>query len=320
MHVVPDELQDCDAVIQLVLDVCRAEGIKELWFTGDQHHNHDLVRLSVLHWWLTTFQALKDQGIDSVCLVGNHDQSAPGSDVHAMMAYQGLQHVKVIDRPTIHRNVLMVPYMHDEDKFQQACKDGYSDGAQYTVFCHQTFDGSTYENGFLASDGFDPNLLPQELLISGHIHTGQEYGKVWYVGAPRWRSIHDANTEKSIWVLEFEDGKLVGRKPYSTGTVCRQIRHVEDTPDQPVQLPLDGRHQWCIDIKGPPDWCQQRKTELGAAGARVRTFPTQVSSVGRVRESEGIGCAFRSYLGVFQPKYGTPTEVLIKMAKERLNV
>lgn len=332
MHVVPDETQDCNAVIQLILDVCRTEGIQEVWFSGDQHHNHDLVRLSVLHWWLTAFRALKDQGINSVCLVGNHDQAAPGSNIHAMLAYQGLSYVKVIDRPTVHRNVLMIPYMHDEAEFQRVCaefgaidedgysEDGYSKIHAPTVFCHQTFDGSTYENGFLASDGFNPNLPPQELLISGHIHTGQEFGKVWYVGAPRWRSLSDANVERSIWVLEFESGKLVKRTPYSTGTVCRQIRHVEDTPDRPVQLPLDGRHQWRIDIKGPPDWCQQRKTELRAAGARVRTFPTQVSSTGRVRESEGVERAFQSYLGVFQSKHGTPTEVLAAMAKERLNV
>lgn len=317
MHVVPEETGDCGAVIELIKKVARAEEIQEVWFSGDQHHNHDLVRLSVMHWWRVAFKSLKSEGINSYCLVGNHDQSAPGSNIHAMMAYEGLPGVKIIDTPTVRHGVLMIPYVHEEKEFQDVC---LKHAHVPTALCHQTFDGSTYENGFLASDGFNPNLPPQELLISGHIHTGQEFGKVWYVGAPRWRSLSDANVERSIWVLEFSGGKLVNRTPYSTGDVCRQIRHLEDTVDRPVQLPLEAKHQWRIDVKGSPEWCQQRKKELSAAGARVRIFPDQVSVAGKVRESEGIDKAFSSYLGLFQPKFGTSRETLEQMAKERLHV
>lgn len=328
MHVTPEELDDCNRVIELAIDVCYKENLKEVWFTGDQHHTHSILRLEVLHWWKTAFKALYNAGLKAVLLVGNHDQSAPGSHINAMMAYEGTQGVKIIDRPQMHGGVLMVPYIHEQADFTKAVKDYLQGGAvadfdippPRTILCHQTFDGSTYENGFLASDGFDPNLLPVELVISGHIHTGQEFGKVWYVGAPRWRSLSDANTDRAVWVLEFENGRLQNRKPYSTGEVCRQIRHVDDTPDNPVPLPLDLRHQWRIDIKGPADWCQARKKELHAAGARVRTFPTQTSLKGRVRESEGIDKAFRTFVGAYQSKHGTARETLEVMAKERLSV
>lgn len=329
MHVVPEELEDCSKLVTYVKQVCETEEIREVWFSGDQHHTHNVIRLEVLHWWRAAFKALRDAGIKVVCLVGNHDQSSPGSTMHAMMAYDTLPGVKIVDQPTVVHNVLLLPYYHEQKEFVEACRQhgpvvsAYSPdeiGGCPTVFCHQTFDGSTYENGFLASDGFDPNLITQELVISGHIHTGQEFGKVWYVGAPRWRSLSDANVERAVWVLEFEDGRLINRKPYSTGDVCRQIKHVEDTPDHPVQLPLDARHQWRIDIKGSVDWCQARKLELGAAGARVRSFPDQVSTAGRVRESEGIDKAFRSFLDSFQSKFGTDRTTLENMAKERLNV
>lgn len=318
MHVVADELMDCNAVINLILDVCRVEEIKEVWFTGDQFHNHDLVQVAVLHWWLTAFKALRDQGINSVCLVGNHDQSSPGSITHAMMAFTGLSYVKVIDKPMIHRGVLMVPYVNDEQAFVEACK---VNSRAATVFCHQTFDGSIYENGFLASDGFQISAIPQELVISGHIHTGQEFSKVWYIGAPRWRRLDDANVERAIWALKFNDaGQLVDRRPFSTGEVCRQIKHVTDTPETPIQTPLDLRHQWRVDVKGPADWCQKRKTELHLAGARVRTFPEQISALGCIKESDGIAAAFGKYLDLYQPRHGTNREDLMTMVRERVGL
>lgn len=335
LHAVPDELEDCKKVVDLILTICRSQDITEVWWTGDQHHTHAVIRVEVMHWFKVVFKALKAQGINSVCLVGNHDQANPGSAVHSMMAYSNDPGVAIIDAPKLHRGVLMVPYMHTEKEFVEAVDGFTKNGVREerfeeepptgktfppTLFCHQTFDGSTYENGFLASDGFDPNLVPQELIISGHIHTGQEFGKVWYVGAPRWRTLSDANVERSLWVLEFQEGKLINRTPYSTGASCRQIKHLTDSPDSPVVLPLDPQHQWRIDIKGPADWCQSRKLALKAAGARIRTFPDQVSTTGQVRESEGIDKAFKHFLGAFQAKHGTSTEVLATMAKERLGV
>lgn len=311
MHVVPEELEDCSKLLEHVLEVAKAEDLHEVWFSGDQHHTHAVVRLEVMHWWKNAFTALRKAGLEVTCLVGNHDQLSPGSPIHAMMAYDG---VNVVDRPQGRDGILMLPYFHTQEEFLAAAN---VPGTK-TLVCHQTFDGSTYENGFLASDGFDPNLLQQELVISGHIHTGQEFGKVWYVGAPRWRTLSDANVERAVWALEFQDGALVSRKPYSTGEVCRQIRFLEDSPKKPVQLPLDLRHQWRVDVKGPADWCQKRKLELAAAGARVRVFPTQVSQLGRVRESEGIEQAFRSFMGAYTAKHGTPGTVLEAMVKEYL--
>lgn len=334
LHAVPDELDDCNKLLQHILTICRTEEITEVWWTGDQTHTHAVLRLEVLHWLKVATKALKNEGINSVFLVGNHDQASPGQPIHSMMALEYNPGVKVIDTPTVHRGVLFVPYMHDEKEFVEACNkftqreysaydsghgNGYWIGPK-TLFCHQTFSGATYENGFYANDGFDPNLVPQELVISGHIHTGQEFGKVWYVGAPRWRSLSDANVERAVWVLEFEaDGQLIDRRPYSTGSVCRQIKHLDDTPDAPVRLPLDPAHQWRIDIKGPVEWCQARKTQLKAAGARIRTFPDQVKTA-RVRESEGVEKAFRTFLGAYQAKHGTSRETLEAMAKERLSV
>jgi hypothetical protein len=319
MHVVPEELGDCSAVLALILETCLSEGVSEVIFLGDQHHTHSIVNVEVMHWWRVAFHALRAEGIKSTCLVGNHDQVSPGSNVHALLAYKDLPHVQVIDAPLLRQGILFIPYVHDEAEFQSICEkhQDHHRGAN-TVICHATFNGANYENGFLASDGFNPGIIPQELVISGHIHSPQEFSKVWYPGAPRWRTLADANVDRSVWLVEFDErGRLKSRTPFDTGTVCRQIRHLVDSPSDPVSLPLDTRHSWRIDIRGPADWCQARKVELSAAGARVRTFPDQVQVLGRVRESDGIDQAFAKYVGLFKAPNGTAAEALTAMAKER---
>lgn len=317
VHAVESELADCSALTDYILKVALEKEVDYVLFEGDQYHNHSLVHLEVMRFWKSTFKMLRDNGLKVLALVGNHDMTGrEGSSANAMMAHT--EHVKVIEKPTVVDNVLLLPYFSDHAAFVQACVD-HSDWCP-TVVCHQTFQGSTYENGFYASDGIEPNLVPQENIISGHIHTPQTFGKVFYTGAPRWRTLSDANVERAIWVIEYSGGSVVSTTPYSTGEVCRQIRHLVDTPESPIPSSLDPKHQYRVDIRGPAEYVEARKKELAGPGIRIRTFPTQTSSLNQVRESEGVEKAFAGYLAKFEGKFGTPRETLESLAKERLGV
>ena len=319
MHVVPDEIKDSEAVLNLVLETAKERGIENVWFTGDQHHTHSVIRVEVMNWWRQAFAKLSEAKIGSTALVGNHDQHNPGSPVHAMMAYSDMDDVYIVDKPEHFGNgVLMVPYVHTEQEFIDACNEfrGYTK----TVFCHQTFNGAKYENGFYAKDGFEASKIPQVNVISGHIHSGMEFDKVWYVGSPRWRTLGDANQERFIWVVEFsEDGDILSREGISTGGVCKRFYHMVDTPDNLVDISVIQKpHRYQVDVKGPADFCHARKAALKAAGARVRTFPEHVSTKS-VKESDGIDVAFGKFLDVFVARNGTDSNVLRQMAKERLS-
>ena len=318
MHVVPDELKDADAVLSLILKTAKEQGASQVWFTGDQHHTHSVIRVEVMNWWRQAFATLASHELTSVALVGNHDQHNPGSPVHAMQAYKDMSKVYVVDHPQlIEPNVLAVPYVHTEKEFVEACNE-YKQAK--TVFCHQTFDGARFENGFYAPDGFDAKKAPQDHIISGHIHSQMEFDSVWYVGSPRWRTLGDANQERHIWLVEFsEDGSVISRTGIYTGDVCRRFHHMTDTPDNQVDVAIiEKPHRWHVDIKGPADFCHARKAVLKAAGARVRTFPEHVSTRD-VKESDGIDVAFGKFLDVFVAKNGTDSSVLKKMAQDRLN-
>lgn len=313
VHPEPQSLDDCSKLIQFVLDTAYVTAPDLVLFEGDQHHNHAVMHLEVLAFWKNAFMAFKKAGLHVAALVGNHDMTGlEGSRAHAMMAYQG--DVKVVDKPTVQDGILFLPYYSDPQAFVADCQE-HKDC--HTVVCHQTFQGSTYENGFYAKDGIDPNLIPQERIVSGHIHTPQAFGKVFYTGAPRWRILTDANVERAIWLMEYKDGHLLKQTAFSTGDCCKRIWHLTDTPETPANI-SNGKDQWRIDIKGPQDYVERRKKELAAPGVKIRTMPTQRSEMMQVRESEGVAVAFEKFTKRYQPKFGTAPEILAKMVSERL--
>lgn len=266
--------------------------------------------------WRWFFLEAKRRGIRVIALVGNHDQPGDGRfDGHAMMAHEHLCTV-VWKEVLVEDGVVFVPWTNDKEAFVYACN---SQPATGMVVCHQSFVGSRFENGYYDPAGIDPNLIVQRGIISGHIHTPQEFGKVWHIGAPRWRIATDANVERAIWLVTHnKDGSISEKNPIDTGSICRQVRYLIDTPSDPVQITLDPRHDWRVDIKGPLEWCKAREGLYGP-GVRVRTFP-ESTHVPQVRESEGIDQALVKYVEAFTPPNGTERTLLRQMVKERLHV
>lgn len=316
VHATPEELEDCQRLVDEVVRVAEDKAlVRTVVFMGDLYNTHNVVRVEVLAFWRRAFERMAKAGLDVYALVGNHDYAGEGLAEHALMAHA--DQIEVVEEPMeLFPGVLMLPYVSGQDAFERLC----SDNASTTVLCHQTFEGSKYENGFFAPDGMDPNLIPQKFVISGHIHTPQAFDKVTYIGAPRWRTLSDADVPRSIVLVEFdEQGNVASRQDYSTGSVCRQICYRLDTPEAPIEGGLAAGVDWRVDIKGPADWIERRKKELAGPGVRIRTFST-TKAAPKLRESQGIGTAFASYLKSHTAKYGTPTGVLEAFAKERLGV
>lgn len=310
-HVTVDELPDCQNLLGLIEQTATAHEVDAIVFLGDQYHSHAIVHLDVMEFWHRAFDILT-KDCEVICLVGNHDR--PGgeeSTAHAMLAHRNVY--AVADQPLYKYGINFVPWCRTEKEFLE--KAERNPGG--TLVCHQTFQGAYFENGFYAPEGFNSNLI-KKAVISGHIHSPQSFGNVWYPGAPRWRTLSDANTDRAIWVVEHDkDGNIISKTPIDTGNHCRQIRHAADTPENQVSLPLDPKHDWRIDIEGPADYISQRKSALSGPGVRIRTFETQ-SQAPKVKESEGIGKAFESYIDNFVPRNGTDPGILRVMVSERI--
>jgi len=321
-HAEPSDLDDCRRLADLIVKVA-SENQATVLFMGDQYHTHAIIHAEVQYFWLQLYGRLAEAKVPSISLIGNHDK--PGSahsKASSMLAHNHQTQVVFqpfkmytngIDNPTM----LFVSYMDDPEEFVKLCKEYPT---VHTIFCHQTFNGVAYDNGFYDKHGPDPNLIPQVQIISGHIHAPQEFSKVWYVGAPRWRTLSDANTERAIWLVDFnKNGSIAKRTKFDTGSVCRKINCFEDREVGGAVPPtyLDPKHEWRVDIYGSQTYVDSRSSIYRGMGCRVRTFVDQLDQP-KVKESEGVAVAFEKWVDEYEPVYGTDKGVLRELLQERV--
>jgi DNA repair exonuclease SbcCD nuclease subunit len=313
-HATTDSLAEMNRLVDYIIEEAKKHKVDAVVFLGDQYHNHSIIQLSVLNFWDSAFKRMKVAGLRIIALVGNHDKSGTaGERASSMMLHQ---EVELVDEPKTISGILFVPYIHDPDEFIKVCNEHPTP----MVVCHQTFQGAMFENGFKVPDGVEPDALPQEQILSGHIHMPQISGKVHYPGAPRWRSVSDANVERHLWVVDHTQNGLIGNiTKLPTAGVCKPIWCLKDTPEAPATIP-DGEATIVVDIHGPETYVDGRKLELEQKypGIRLRTFAETAKSV-RVKESDGLPVALQKFVGGYEAKNGTPPEVLWRLAQERIS-
>lgn len=160
---------------------------------GDTFDTHAVVRSEIL----AEFKKHKEHVV-SICpytyVLGNHDFYKPDSSkYHALQTLKGDPNFNVIDDTTIKDEITYVPYIHNYREFPRIS----------TPICvaHQTFIGCDY--GYYRPDvGVDADKVEAEIIISGHIHKRQMFGKVIYPGTPFAQSISDINQSKGVMLFD----------------------------------------------------------------------------------------------------------------------
>lgn len=291
-------------------------------FLGDLFHFHNTLSSRVMNLWLGAIKELRNflSWDDLIILKGNHDLSDPHDDnsPNSVAVFASFANV-VTDYYKDNHDFLYLPYYASKEKFLKLCNNHKT---KFLV-CHQSFDGSQYENGFYAKDGVEPSLIPQEYVITGHIHLHQRVNKVFYTGSPRWRTISDANEKKYIWLSTFLDNKIQHRG-FSTSSVCRPIKsinidnlNIENFLNTPYLLDNSLLY---INLYGEKDFLIKYKSVVLAKvpQARIRIFEKQNNNI-QVKESDGLGNALLNYINNSKTEYNTDKKILIKLAKERIS-
>lgn len=324
-HLTPAELTDCEALLDLVEETSDSHPGAAITFLGDAHNNHDVVTTRCIEFWRRRLTRLGAR-TKVFMMRGNHDQVTPAEPFpHALLAYIDIPGVRVIsEAQQIAPGVVAAPYYYDPAVFiketeavRQNC---------LTLYCHQTFDGSEFDSGFYAKDAVAPAQVNYRYVISGHIHKPQSFGKVMYPGAPRWRTMSDANTDRAILVITHDDsGVPIKIEKVSTGKACSRIWKFDDragSADKALleisrdRKPTDRVH---VSVFGPsPEYVRTREFELKAAhNVRTRGFPDKTARL-KVSESEGIGPAFSRFTSGWVPPNGTSLTDLRSIVEARL--
>lgn len=260
-HVQVSNLEESKILFDWIKNIAETEQVDQITILGDLFHNHDVIRAQVMTFWLDTLNKLNNTPI--VIIVGNHDM--PGSKelegrVSALDAFKDMANVTVMSSPT-NKGVGYIPYMHNKEEFISEINKLQAK----VVFCHETFDGAQYENGFYAPNGVSIDLMPKDtLIVSGHIHAQMEIksdkATVWYPGTPRWLTASDANSTKGVWTF---DDQIFEKKFFNVEEIIDpmlrfQINEGDTLPD----LNKVNHQRTFVELTGTASWIKSQKKKI----------------------------------------------------------
>lgn len=274
-HAKASNLEEMGRLMEFVEQTAKNYNVDRIDILGDLFHSHAILNLFVLEFWTKWLNRLTD--FCAVCvLVGNHDQSGDYNsksnalDVFKAMGNDGLE---IVDLPAKYGFTGFLPYIHNKEKFIEEANSLANLGATVLV-CHQTIGGSKYDNGMYAPDGADLSKISPKIIhiISGHIHSKQEFDRVKYPGTARWDTISDANQAKGITIYthEIPTGKIISEEFISTENVCEPIlvfeyREGEEIPKYPENARVT------VELIGTSEWINKEKDKFkGKVGFKTK--------------------------------------------------
>lgn len=265
-HAQVSNLDESDALMCFIVDMIIKHKPDLLVILGDLFHNFAIVRTEILDFWRTWLDTLSESQ-PLIVMVGNHDLANSGNDKYKSNALSVFhlmrkKNLHIIDTPQVHGPFGFIPYMHDQTQFLDTANRLKEYGAKVLV-CHQDFNGSQYENGYYAPGGIDPDSLDYPLVIGGHIHKRQRFGKVILPGTARWLTSSDANEPKGLWMVEHDanTGLILFEEFLDTSHVCNPIIKVTYEEGQAEPL-IPGKARVTLSLIGSSNWVSEQKQKF----------------------------------------------------------
>jgi DNA repair exonuclease SbcCD nuclease subunit len=210
---------------------------------GDTFDTHAVIRSEILAEFRKHVESCP---VPYIYVLGNHDMYKPSdSTYHALQAFN-LDAMRVIDERTDIDDITFVPYIHD---FQNFPRD-----TQKICIAHQTFVGADY--GYYRPDvGVDADKVAAEIIISGHVHKRQSFGKVHYPGTPFSHDLNDINQEKGVMVFDTKTYKMEFiHSPFPRWRGIKldmsDMQSVDDLHAN-IENTVNNVDNWVIDVTGP---------------------------------------------------------------------
>lgn len=212
---------------------------------GDTFHNHAILRSEILSEFQKHINDVARQ-CPYIYVLGNHDLFKPNdSKYHAL---QTIHHnnLTIVDRRIDMLGMTFIPYMPDYTQFPY--------DTDKIVVAHQTFTGADY--GFYRPDlGVDADKLDAEIVISGHIHKRQTFGKVIYPGTPFAQNADDVDQSKGLMLFDTDTYKysfIESPFPKWKSMIFEVSQDLSmDDVHETIVEGINRTDNWLIDITAP---------------------------------------------------------------------
>jgi DNA repair exonuclease SbcCD nuclease subunit len=210
-HFKVSNLDDCRSFVRQTLEIVQKDRPENVIILGDLFNDFAVIRSEVLKLWSEFFHATACMS-KVICLVGNHDMAGADGGTYPMEPFKTIPNVTIVDALTKIDGIYYMPFVRDNAEFEKQVRSIAPDSV---VFCHQSFNGATFENGFYDPHGADPDsAIHLGAVICGHIHKRQTLGNIWYPGTPFQHTFGDAGQEKSIIMINLHKNCYTIEKEY----------------------------------------------------------------------------------------------------------
>lgn len=200
-------LEQCEAVTDLVIKLCKKHQAEWLWHLGDLKHTYSPVDVRIVNFGVHFVKRITNAGIKLAILLGNHDRAGMSADSDNWFPALQAAGALTIDKPSAFADgsVVGVPYISDPEESRAAFKWAAKQKAQYLLF-HNELRGCRVN---VYSKMPDAPLSLKDLrtdaykyCLGGHIHLYQQMGSnLYFVGSPFIQDWGEANQRKGVMLV-----------------------------------------------------------------------------------------------------------------------
>jgi DNA repair exonuclease SbcCD nuclease subunit len=263
---------------------------------GDTFHNHAILRSELLKEFSDHVNNCLINCREYWYVLGNHDQFKPkDSKYHALQIFN-IPNFRLFDKVENldSHNITVVPYVQRFEDFPT--------NTLPIVLTHNTFIGADY--GFKREDcGVNADKVGADIIISGHIHKRQQFGKVIYPGTPFAHSASDVGQTKGLLLFDTETYKqtfLESPFPKWRGLeyeISSEFTMIDLHND--LENSINDTDKWIVKVTGP-------KAEL-AAYFKSKEYLTLISDKNVVSKSIPVDSNKQNKVSI---KSTSPSEIV----------
>ena len=215
---------------------------------GDDMDSHAILRAELMAEFRNHIDHVMSKNIPTYYILGNHDTYKPKDNkYHAFQTMDGLyDNFTIVDHRIDLDCISLVPYIPNHGEFPTDTKE--------ICVAHQTFIGADY--GYTRPEaGVDASTVPSSIIISGHVHLRQSFGKVYYPGTPYAQSVNDIDQVKGVMIFDtdtYQQTFIESPLPKWRGAKYEigPLFSVQDIHEN-LAVTLTKSDHWVIEITGP---------------------------------------------------------------------
>lgn len=204
-HLKVSRIEDAKEFLDKLLSAVSTNSYSKVIILGDLFDTFAVIRSEILSLWYNFLSSASSHvGKENLILiVGNHDYAGAKGGTHALEPFKNIS--RVVDEVDIVSiggiDCYFLPFKRENTEFESLAAE-MSPGK--VLFCHQSFNGAKFENGFYDPHGANPDSVAHlAKVVSGHIHSRQSVGEnIYYPGTPFQQSFGEAGQDKGLVVVE----------------------------------------------------------------------------------------------------------------------